>query len=585
MDMLEMAIKMTESIEKGVKPLIGWEKSDEVVKIGADGTPTKRIDLIAENIAINFLEKYGGAILISEEIGMKKIGNNEPEYIVVLDPIDGTYNALNDIPIYSVSVAMGKIKSENLEKYKNYDELLNNSTLSDLEVGVVKNIATGDIYYAQNGKGAYILKNGEKQEKQIRVSETKNLKDSSVGVFSYGLSPNTLAFIKDRKVRRIRLFGSIALEMSYVARGALDAFINVNETTRLCDIAAGYIIIKEAGGKITNKDGKPINLKLNVNEKTSLISSNEILHKKLVGIFGNKWIIKPTNFGIISRLDKEEAVELVIDVIKYLNSKNIRYSLDKGIYNVLKNKLKLMDKDIFDSIIPSNCDLIENIDDISHMISIGGDGTVLRASKITNGNEIPILCINMGTVGFLTEFSKEDVFKAIDEVINGNYEIEKRTKLMGFIRFKDGSQKILPDALNEVVVTTKNPAKMLHFEVYVNGNFVEDVRADGIIISTPNGSTAYSLSAGGPIVEPLVDGFIIVPICPFKLSSRPIVVDGNSEIKIKILKKSTLVVVDGDVEEIARMGDELILRKSDNYAYFVKGSNFYSKLKKLGLME
>ncbi|MDK2789696.1 MAG: kinase [Methanothermococcus sp.] len=583
--MLEMAIKMTESIEKGVKPLIGWEKSDEVVKIGADGTPTKRIDLIAENIAINFLEKYGGAILISEEIGMKKIGNNEPEYIVVLDPIDGTYNALNDIPIYSVSVAMGKIKSENLEKYKNYDELLNNSTLSDLEVGVVKNIATGDIYYAQNGKGAYILKNGEKQEKQIRVSETKNLKDSSVGVFSYGLSPNTLAFIKDRKVRRIRLFGSIALEMSYVARGALDAFINVNETTRLCDIAAGYIIIKEAGGKITNKDGKPINLKLNVNEKTSLISSNEILHKKLVGIFGNKWIIKPTNFGIISRLDKEEAVELVIDVIKYLNSKNIRYSLDKGIYNVLKNKLKLMDKDIFDSIIPSNCDLIENIDDISHMISIGGDGTVLRASKITNGNEIPILCINMGTVGFLTEFSKEDVFKAIDEVINGNYEIEKRTKLMGFIRFKDGSQKILPDALNEVVVTTKNPAKMLHFEVYVNGNFVEDVRADGIIISTPNGSTAYSLSAGGPIVEPLVDGFIIVPICPFKLSSRPIVVDGNSEIKIKILKKSTLVVVDGDVEEIARMGDELILRKSDNYAYFVKGSNFYSKLKKLGLME
>jgi len=583
--MLEMAIKMTESIEKGVKPLIGWEKSDEVVKIGTDGTPTKRIDLIAENIAINFLEKYGGAILISEEIGMKKIGNNEPEYIVVLDPIDGTYNALNDIPIYSVSVAMGKIKSENLEKYKNYDELLNNSTLSDLEVGVVKNIATGDIYYAQNGKGAYILKNGEKQEKQIRVSETKNLKDSSVGVFSYGLSPNTLAFIKDRKVRRIRLFGSIALEMSYVARGALDAFINVNETTRLCDIAAGYIIIKEAGGKITNKDGKPINLKLNVNEKTSLISSNEILHKKLVGIFGNKWIIKPTNFGIISRLDKEEAVELVIDVIKYLNSKNIRYSLDKGIYNVLKNKLKLMDKDIFDSIIPSNCDLIENIDDISHMISIGGDGTVLRASKITNGNEIPILCINMGTVGFLTEFSKEDVFKAIDEVINGNYEIEKRTKLMGFIRFKDGSQKILPDALNEVVVTTKNPAKMLHFEVYVNGNFVEDVRADGIIISTPNGSTAYSLSAGGPIVEPLVDGFIIVPICPFKLSSRPIVVDGNSEIKIKILKKSTLVVVDGDVEEIARMGDELILRKSDNYAYFVKGSNFYSKLKKLGLME
>lgn len=582
MDMLEMAIKLTENIEKGVKPLIGWEKSDEVVKIGADGTPTKRIDLIAENIAISSLEKYGGAILISEEIGMKKIGNNDPKYIVVLDPIDGTYNALNDIPIYSVSVAVGKIKNENLKNYDDYNELLKNYTLSDLEVGVIKNIATGDIYYAQNGKGAYILKNGEKQETPIKVSETKNLKDSSVGVFSYGLSPDTLGFIRDRKVRRIRLFGSIALEMSYVARGALDAFINVNKTTRLCDIAAGYIILKEAGGKITNKDGKPINLRLNVNEKTSLISSNEALHKKLVGIFGNKWIIKPTNFGIISRFDKEEAVELVIEVIKYLSSKNIRYSLDKGIYNVIKDRLET--QYICNSSINLNCDLMEDMGDISHMISIGGDGTVLRASRIINGNEIPILCINMGTVGFLTEFSKEDVFKAIDEVINGNYEIEKRTKLMGFIRFKDGSQKILADALNEVVITTKNPAKMLHFEVYINGNFVEDVRADGIIISTPNGSTAYSLSAGGPIVEPLVDGFIIVPICPFKLSSRPIVVEGNSEIKIKILKKSTLVVVDGDVEEIARVGDELILRKSDNYAYFVKGSNFYNKLKKLGLM-
>jgi NAD+ kinase len=134
------------------------------------------------------------------------------------------------------------------------------------------------------------------------------------------------------------------------------------------------------------------------------------------------------------------------------------------------------------------------------------------------------------------------------------------------------------------VITTKNPAKMMHFEVYIDGSLVEDVRADGIIVSTPNGSTAYSLSSGGPIIEPTVEGFVIVPICPFKLSSRPLVVNANSEIKIKLLKKSTYVVIDGNTEFEAKKGDEIILRKSESNAYFVKGDNFYNKLKKLSLM-
>ena len=117
------------------------------------------------------------------------------------------------------------------------------------------------------------------EKTRIKVSNTKNLKDASVGVFAYGLTTNTLDFIKDRKVKRIRIFGSAALEMCYVARGALDAFINVNKTTRLCDIAGGYVVLKESGGIITDKDGKSINMGLNVHEKTSLICSNKELHK------------------------------------------------------------------------------------------------------------------------------------------------------------------------------------------------------------------------------------------------------------------------------------------------------------------
>lgn len=656
--MFDIAINVVESIEKGIKPLIGWEKSHEIVKIGADGTPTKRIDVIAENIAINSIEKYCSAVLISEEIGFKKIGEDPPKYLIVLDPIDGTYNALNDLPIYSVSIGLCKIpyyeygyNDNNLNSARdksnsNYMDIINRMTINDLELGMVKNIATGDIYYGEVSKGSYILeKHNNWEKRKIRTSNTKNLKDASVGVFAYGLSTNTLDFIKDRRVRRIRIFGSAALEMCYVARGALDAFINVNKTTRLCDIAGGYVILRESGGIITDKDGKPINIKLNVHDRTSLICSNAILHKKFVGIFGNKWFLKPTKFGIISRVDREEAINLAIDVIKYLKSKNIDYLLESELFNILKNNKFL-------NINKSDCKLMDNIEDISHMLAIGGDGTVLRASKLINGNEIPIIPINMGTVGFLTEFDRDDVFKAIDMVIMGNYEIEKRTNCFCVLKRKINSdkcneehkyynkdikeynykhyyydkeennniiknngendnycdytykyslnsknkgeegrefnndhgthcQKILPDALNEVVLITKSPAKMIHFEVYVNGEVVEQVRADGLIISTPTGSTAYSLSAGGPILEPAVDAFIIVPICPFKLFSRPIVVDGNSEIKIKILKKSVLIVIDGNIEGLGKKGDELVFRKSDSYTYFVKGKSFYGKLKKL----
>ncbi|HID47698.1 MAG TPA: bifunctional NADP phosphatase/NAD kinase [Methanococcaceae archaeon] len=538
--MFHIARKVVESIEKGVKPLIGWEGSEEVVKIGADGTPTKRIDVIAENIGINTIERHCSAVVISEEIGVKKVGEGAPEYIVVLDPIDGTYNALNNLPIYAVSIAIGKIAG----KYRGL-EGVRGMSIEDLELGIVKNIATGEIYYGRVNKGAYILEKNDREWKKIEVSNTKDLKDATVGVFAYGLTTNTLNFIKDRKVRRIRIFGSVALEMCYVARGALDAFINVNETTRLCDIAGSYVILRESGGVITDRDGRPLDMKLDIGERRSLICSNRALHRKLIGIFGNKWALKPTKFAIISRIDREEALNLVVQVMDYLESRGIDYLLEEELYNILKDRIDIG---------RYRCKVMRDLREVSHMLVIGGDGTVLRASRLIGKNEIPIISIDMGTVGFLTEFSRDEVFKAIDMVIQGNYEIERRTKCSCVVKSREG-QKLLPDALNEVVLITKSPAKMVHFQVYINGEFVEEVRADGIIVSTPTGSTAYSLSAGGPILEPSMDAFVIVPICPFKLFSRPLVVDGNSEILIKIAKKSALVVIDGNVEETLKKGN------------------------------
>ncbi len=209
-------------------------------------------------------------------------------------------------------------------------------------------------------------------------------------------------------------------------------------------------------------------------------------------------------------------------------------------------------------------------------IVLGGDGTLLRAqSKLKD--ETPLFGVNMGTVGFLTEIESEDTFKALDEVFNENYYKEKRTKLVV------SHENHRYTAMNEVVIMTNKPAKMLHFEIQVDGEIIEEVRADGLIISTPSGSTAYAMSAGGPIVDPKVEGFVIIPICPYKLGVRPFIVSDNSEIIVKLLKKgkSAVFVMDGQRNEEAEYQEEIKFKKSEKDVYFIRTSTkyFYEKVK------
>ena len=154
-----------------------------------------------------------------------------------------------------------------------------------------------------------------------------------------------------------------------------------------------------------------------------------------------------------------------------------------------------------------------------------------------------------------------------------NYFVDKRTQLRVW------HNKELHQALNEVVIMTQKPAKMLHIEISVDDEVVEELRADGLIIATPSGSTAYSMSAGGPIVDPRVGAFIIVPICPFKLGSRPTVVPNDSVIKVKFLRegKKAVAVIDGQFEEEINYMDEFIFKKAENYAYFVRLSKNFTE--------
>ncbi len=268
------------------------------------------------------------------------------------------------------------------------------------------------------------------------------------------------------------------------------------------------------------------------------------------------------DIGIVTRHDIYRGVELAEEIADFLIEENIKVLLDPLIVNKLDKYHDL------------SCDLQDM--DVDIIIAIGGDGTILRTQSIIASKKIPIFGINMGTVGFLTEIGPEETFHALKEVLNGNYFIEERTRLEVW------HNRELAPALNEVVLMTRKPAKMLHIEIKVDDEIVEELRADGLIVATPSGSTAYSMSAGGPIVDPRVDAFIIVPICPFKLGSRPTVVSGESIIQVRLLRegKKAIAVIDGQLEEEINYMEEVIFKKSDQYAYFLRlTKEFYKKVR------
>jgi NAD+ kinase len=213
---------------------------------------------------------------------------------------------------------------------------------------------------------------------------------------------------------------------------------------------------------------------------------------------------------------------------------------------------------------------------VDFIVSVGGDGTILRTIHRMN-DPVPILGINMGTLGFLVDVEPKEAEKTLDQLIH-EFEVDERSRLKVLLNGKS-----LPPAINEVALITASPAKMIEFEIIVDGSLMEDFRADGVIIATSTGSTAYAMSAGGPIVDPRVDAIVMVPMAPFKLSSRPWVIPGDStiEVKLKLPLKEALVVIDGQSTTTISISDSLIISKADTPARFVKvdKDGFFEKVK------
>jgi NAD+ kinase len=216
--------------------------------------------------------------------------------------------------------------------------------------------------------------------------------------------------------------------------------------------------------------------------------------------------------------------------------------------------------------------------DVDLLICIGGDGTILRTLHALK-SPTPVLGINTGAIGFLAEVQPENSVSTLTRLLEG-FEVERKERLSVTIT---GAKEKMPYAMNEVVVITSKPGKMLHFAIFIDGEELERLRADGVIFATPTGSTAYAMSAGGPIVDPKVNATIIVPIAPFKLSARPTVVDINSEISLALLEmKDAELVIDGQFYRAIGKEERISITRGEP-ALFVKiwGKHFLKLRDKL----
>lgn len=275
--------------------------------------------------------------------------------------------------------------------------------------------------------------------------------------------------------------------------------------------------------------------------------------------------------GIFSNeCQKKEIIENILDI---LFENNAHIYIQKEFYDHISPSINPDNK------ISGIIDTAKSIPHLDIALSIGGDGTFLRTVSFLKGKKIPILGINTGRLGFLADISADEIEKTLKEILMGEYTVEKRTQIK--LTVNDKSEELF--ALNEVAILKQDSASMITVTTYINDEILSSYEADGLIISTPTGSTAYSLSVGGAILAPDTPNFIITAIAPHSLTSRPLVVGDNNVLRMEVKSRtpSFLVSVDGRSSIIPAKDTILQIEKAQTYVYVIKriGHTFYGTLR------
>ena len=269
---------------------------------------------------------------------------------------------------------------------------------------------------------------------------------------------------------------------------------------------------------------------------------------------------KVKKIGVFCKPKAPSATDILDRLIPWLRKQNYHVFLDEGTAAIINETSSHEKKEIF-----QQADLL---------IVLGGDGTLLSVARVAHPHNIPILAVNLGSLGFLAEISIDELYPTLENILAGKFEIENRMLLNACI-WRNGEKVEDHNVLNDVVINKGAVARVINLQVLVDGQYMTSYRADGLIIATPTGSTAYSLSAGGPIIHPSMHTLVLSPICPFTLTNRSILIPDQSIIQVKLAAEydDVRVTLDGQEGYDMRAGDILKIKKTKTSLQLIRGPN------------
>jgi NAD+ kinase len=272
--------------------------------------------------------------------------------------------------------------------------------------------------------------------------------------------------------------------------------------------------------------------------------------------------------GIIAKKNKPEAIEVTSRLLLWLKERGIEVVLDEDIASQV-----MPTRGVEKAEIPSQVDMV---------IVLGGDGTLLSVARLPGIENIPIVGVNLGAMGFLTEIPLEELYSTLEKILQGHYEKDRRMTLQAVVR-REGKAVASYSVLNDAVINKGAVARIIDLEISINGRYLTTFKADGLILCTPTGSTGYSLSAGGPIIHPSLDCIGLTPICSHTLTNRPLILPDTVTVDVLIKSRhdKVFLTLDGQEGLSLKPDDSISVKKSPNYITLIKSPyrNYFEVLK------
>jgi len=278
--------------------------------------------------------------------------------------------------------------------------------------------------------------------------------------------------------------------------------------------------------------------------------------------------VKSKSIGILTKPKFPEVKSTLLGVVGWLRARNIDVLLDTTSATLLNERGGIPKTQLADK--------------ADVLLVLGGDGTILNAARLASERSIPILGVNMGGLGFLTEVRLDNLYPSLERVFANDFTLDERLMLATHVH-RHGETVARGVVLNDIVISKGTLARMIELQIAIQGQFVTNLRGDGLIIGTPTGSTAYSLSAGGPIMNPAVQALILTPICPHTLTHRPLIVPGNVTIEVTLTSRDdgSMATLDGQVGVAITQGDTAVIEVSDHRTRLIRfpESHYYEVLR------